>query len=212
MSHPALFARHSALATRPPPITDAVWPNMNCSRGLGKSDAYGCTLDTGRAGHYRPEEQTFLDPEDPDFDPKKAKDAHVFNFARDSAECCDPAGTFWTRMVQLDEPVRHQGRKRKIQHDRLVQLLVEQLAKNCRCKGLLWIGIGVHELKHGRPWYRDPAAIDPAEYGARSWVKESEGNCGYSKTRKFKGTGTQHATPRCLDLDSFLLRVQGHGG
>ena len=114
--------------------------------------------------------------------PLQAADAQVFNFARDPAECCDPAGgAFWTRMVQLDEPVRHQGRNRKIQHDRLVQLLVEQLAKNCPCKGLLWIGIGVHELKHGRPWYRDPAAIDPAEYGSRSWVKEAEDKCRFQR-------------------------------
>ena len=44
---------------------------MNCSRGLAKSADVGCTLDTGFAGHYRPEERTFLDPDDADFDPKK---------------------------------------------------------------------------------------------------------------------------------------------
>lgn len=117
---------------------------MDCPRGLAKASTVGCTIEHGASANP-PQYKVELDVDELPSEP-------LFDFARTKDECCRPDGGFWSRMVQLNDPVRQKGRKPTIQHDRLITHLFRQLAANCPCKGMVWIGIGVHELKHGRPW------------------------------------------------------------
>lgn len=142
----------------------ASWPNINCPKGLKSPVESGCELDLTKQ-NIPPEQKLDLASQN------YSGTEQIFDFARNSTECCNADGGFWTRMVQLNMAVRMQkGNKPTIRHDRLIELLFKQLAKNCPCKGLIYIGIGVHELFHGRPWYDDR----PTDYGHRTWIKEAE--------------------------------------
>ena len=47
----------------------------------------------------------------------------------------------------------HHAQPGREHHHDMIARLMRHLAANCPCRGLVWIGIGAHELKHGRPWY-----------------------------------------------------------
>lgn len=126
------------------------WPSFVCDNGLAAGSARtsnnhsGCRITTPARpprGYYTPNDS--------------------FAFARNEEECCG-GRRFWQELVQLDDPVRFAGSKSqpgKEHHHLMIPRLMQHLARNCPCRGVVWLGIGAHELKHGRPWWVTSVAL-----------------------------------------------------
>jgi hypothetical protein len=140
------------------------WPSFRCTKGLARGAGSGSASTGCRMTPPARPEKGFYTPDT------------GFQFARTEEECCGARGTahFWQELVQLDDPVRFAGGRKqpgKEHHHEMIPRLMRHLAANCPCRGVVWLGIGAHELKHGRPWYQDPSTI---EYGPREWQREAE--------------------------------------